>query len=186
MLAAQKVGGHKMAVLYCAENPACKQTVAPLQAAGKQFGIPVVFNASVLASAPNYTAQCLAAKARGGGRHVHRRRAGADAGGGVELRPAGLHAPPGLRRSGLLAADGRQAGLGRLPRHPGQHPVLRDQHARLEDHARRLCSSIEPSVLTDPQYSVRRGHPVDDRPADRRRGGGGRGRDDQPDDRDRR
>src|SRR4029077_4285145 len=65
MLAAQKVGGHKMAVLYCAENPACKQTVAPLQAAGKQFNIPVVFNAPVLTSAPNYTAQCLAAKAAG-------------------------------------------------------------------------------------------------------------------------
>jgi branched-chain amino acid transport system substrate-binding protein len=65
MLSAQKVGGHKMAVLYCAENPACKETVAPLTAAGKQFNIPVVFNASVLASAPNYTAQCLAAKAAG-------------------------------------------------------------------------------------------------------------------------
>ena len=65
MLAAQKVGGHKMAVLYCAENPACKQTVAPLQAAGKQFNIPVVFNAPVLTSAPNYTAQCLAAKEAG-------------------------------------------------------------------------------------------------------------------------
>ena len=65
MTAAQKVGGHKMAVLYCAENPACKQTVAPLQAAGKQFNIPVVFNAPVLTSAPNYTAQCLAAKAAG-------------------------------------------------------------------------------------------------------------------------
>ncbi len=65
MTAAQKVGGHKMAVLYCAENPACKQTVAPLQAAGKQFNIPVVFNAPVLASAPNYTAQCLAAQAAG-------------------------------------------------------------------------------------------------------------------------
>jgi branched-chain amino acid transport system substrate-binding protein len=65
MLSAQKVGGHKMAVLYCAENPACKETVAPLTAAGKQFNIPVVFNASVLASAPNYTAQCLAAKQAG-------------------------------------------------------------------------------------------------------------------------
>ncbi len=65
MLAAQKVGGHKMAVLYCAENPACKQTVAPLSAAAKQFGIPVVFNAAILASAPNYTAQCLAAKSAG-------------------------------------------------------------------------------------------------------------------------
>jgi branched-chain amino acid transport system substrate-binding protein len=65
MLAAQKVGGHKMAVLYCAENPACKQTVAPLQAAGQKYGIPVVFNAPVLASAPNYTAQCLAAQSAG-------------------------------------------------------------------------------------------------------------------------
>jgi branched-chain amino acid transport system substrate-binding protein len=65
MQAAQKVGGHKMAVLYCAESPACKQTIAPLQAAGKQFGIPVVFNASVLASSPNYTAQCLAARNAG-------------------------------------------------------------------------------------------------------------------------
>ena len=61
--------------------------------------------------------------------------------GGGQLRPAGLHAPPGLRRSGLLAADGRQAGMGRVPRHPGQHPVLRDQHARLQGHARRLRTS---------------------------------------------
>jgi branched-chain amino acid transport system substrate-binding protein len=65
MIAAQKVGSKKMAVLYCAEVPACKYTVAPLQSAGQQFGIPVAFTAAVLASAPNYTAQCLAAKQHG-------------------------------------------------------------------------------------------------------------------------
>jgi branched-chain amino acid transport system substrate-binding protein len=54
-----------MAVLYCAESPACAQTVAPLKAAGKTFGIPVVFDASVLDSSPNYVAQCLAAKQAG-------------------------------------------------------------------------------------------------------------------------
>ena len=141
MLAAQKVGGHKMAVLYCAENPACKQTVAPLQAAGKQFRIPVVFNAPVLTSAPNYTAQCLAAKEAGADvMFIADGPAPITIAVAAQLRPAGLHAPPGLRRSGLLAADGRQAGLGRVPRHPGQHPVLRDQHARFEGHARRLCA----------------------------------------------
>ena len=65
MYAGQKTGSTRMAVLYCAEEPACAETVAPLKAAGKQFGIDVVFDAAILASAPNYTAPCLAAKESG-------------------------------------------------------------------------------------------------------------------------
>jgi branched-chain amino acid transport system substrate-binding protein len=51
------------AELYCAEVAACLQT-APLFAAGvKKFGGKVVYKAAVSASSPDYTAQCLAAKA---------------------------------------------------------------------------------------------------------------------------
>jgi branched-chain amino acid transport system substrate-binding protein len=65
ILAAKKAGANNLAVLYCAEDPVCKQTVTGLKAAGKTLGMSIAFEAPVLASAPNYTAQCLAAKEHG-------------------------------------------------------------------------------------------------------------------------
>jgi branched-chain amino acid transport system substrate-binding protein len=64
--AAKKVGATKLGVFYCAEAPACAQAVTAMKStAPKVGGIDVVFDASILASAPSYTAQCLAAKAKG-------------------------------------------------------------------------------------------------------------------------
>jgi branched-chain amino acid transport system substrate-binding protein len=62
---ALKLNEKKMGFMYCAEQPVCAQEVAPLKTTAKALGADVVFTTSVLASAPNYTAQCLAAKQAG-------------------------------------------------------------------------------------------------------------------------
>ena len=65
MLAAKKIGVKKLAVLYCAELAQCEQAVPFFTAVGKKYGVDVPFSAAVSSSAPNYVAQCLAAKDAG-------------------------------------------------------------------------------------------------------------------------
>jgi branched-chain amino acid transport system substrate-binding protein len=62
---AKKYGQKNLGEMYCAESPVCLQAVAPLQATGKAMHFPINFTAEVSSSAPNYTAQCLAAKQAG-------------------------------------------------------------------------------------------------------------------------
>jgi branched-chain amino acid transport system substrate-binding protein len=57
--------GTKFALFYCAEAVQCQEGIAPLQAAAKGAGESVVATLEVSASAPSYTAQCLAAKQAG-------------------------------------------------------------------------------------------------------------------------
>jgi branched-chain amino acid transport system substrate-binding protein len=62
---AKEAGATNLADLYCAEAPQCQQSVPLIKAAGQSAGVPVVYSASIAATAPNYTAQCLAAKQAG-------------------------------------------------------------------------------------------------------------------------
>ena len=63
--AVKHAGGTKFALFYCAEAVQCQEGVAPLQAAAKSAGENVVASLEVSASAPSYTAQCLAAQQAG-------------------------------------------------------------------------------------------------------------------------
>ena len=63
--AAKKAGAKNMALFYCAEAATCQEGVAPLKSTGAALGVPLIYDASISASAPNYTAQCLAAKQAG-------------------------------------------------------------------------------------------------------------------------
>ncbi len=66
MLAAKKFGGaDKLAVLYCTEYSQCSQAVPYYSSIGKKYDVHVVYSAAASQSAPNYLAQCLAAKAAG-------------------------------------------------------------------------------------------------------------------------
>lgn len=58
---AKEAGAKSLGNLYCAEAAQCQQSVSLIAAAGKQLGVPAVYDASISATAPNYTAQCLAA-----------------------------------------------------------------------------------------------------------------------------
>lgn len=55
-------GATKFGVLYCAESPSCNELVPLYRAAAKPLGLSLGYSGSISATAPNYTAQCLAAK----------------------------------------------------------------------------------------------------------------------------
>jgi branched-chain amino acid transport system substrate-binding protein len=59
---AKMAGGTNIGNLYCAEAPQCQQSVPLIAAAGKQLGVPQVYSGAIAATAPNYTAQCVAAQ----------------------------------------------------------------------------------------------------------------------------
>jgi branched-chain amino acid transport system substrate-binding protein len=63
--AMKKAGVTKIADVYCAEVAICAQSVPLLSAALKKVGGSVVYSAAIGFAAPNYTAQCLAAKQAG-------------------------------------------------------------------------------------------------------------------------
>ena len=63
--AAKKVGAGTMGEFYCAEAATCQEGVAPFEATAKKVGENVGYVTQVSFSAPNYDAQCLAAKQAG-------------------------------------------------------------------------------------------------------------------------
>jgi branched-chain amino acid transport system substrate-binding protein len=58
-------GFNKFGYMYCAESPACAQSIPLYTALSKLQGVQFVYGASVSASSPDYTAPCLAAKSAG-------------------------------------------------------------------------------------------------------------------------
>lgn len=58
----QSAGITNFGIFYCAEAVACQQAIPLLRDAGKALGVPLVYQTSVSATAPNYTAQCVAAR----------------------------------------------------------------------------------------------------------------------------
>ena len=56
---------NKIGVMYCTEYSQCSQAVPYYTSIGKKYGDTVVYSAAASQSAPNYLAQCLAAKAAG-------------------------------------------------------------------------------------------------------------------------
>jgi branched-chain amino acid transport system substrate-binding protein len=59
---AKQAGATNFGYLYCSESVSCAETGTALKAAAKRLNIPFVYQAEVAMSAPNYTAQCVAAK----------------------------------------------------------------------------------------------------------------------------
>ncbi len=59
---AKQAGATNIGVLYCSESISCAETSNLIKSAAPKVGIPFVYSAEVAMSAPNYTAQCLAAK----------------------------------------------------------------------------------------------------------------------------
>lgn len=62
---AKTAGAKSIGNLYCAEAPVCAESTSYVESAGKAAGVPDLYNASISATAPNYTAQCLTAKQKG-------------------------------------------------------------------------------------------------------------------------
>jgi branched-chain amino acid transport system substrate-binding protein len=64
-LSAAKQNGSKVAVLYCAEVPQCKQAGPILKQAGTSLGVTIPLFTSVSATSPDFTATCQAVKQSG-------------------------------------------------------------------------------------------------------------------------
>lgn len=62
---AKDAGAKKLAEFYCVEAPSCASLVAPMAGIGTSLGVPSVYKGSIAETAPNYTAECLAAKDAG-------------------------------------------------------------------------------------------------------------------------
>ncbi|MCX4092515.1 ABC transporter substrate-binding protein [Nocardia sp. alder85J] len=62
---AKQAGAANLGFLYCAEAPVCAESATKLTDAGKEHGLPVTYNTKISATAPNYTAQCVAAQQQG-------------------------------------------------------------------------------------------------------------------------
>jgi branched-chain amino acid transport system substrate-binding protein len=60
--AAKTAGAANFGVLYCAEAIQCAEYVPLYKSASQKIGLPFPYNASISATAPNFTAQCLAAQ----------------------------------------------------------------------------------------------------------------------------
>lgn len=55
-------GAKNFGVIYCAESPACSQSDSQLKTLSQKFGPPLTYSISISSTAPNYSAQCLAAQ----------------------------------------------------------------------------------------------------------------------------
>lgn len=62
MQIAKTAGAKSIGVLYCAEAPSCAQIAPGMAPIGTKIGVPVSYKAEIAATAPNYTAQCVAAQ----------------------------------------------------------------------------------------------------------------------------
>ncbi len=62
--AAEAKGKKNLGAMYCAESPVCAQLIPLMQGIGKLFGLKVTPQ-KISATAPNYTAPCLAMKSAG-------------------------------------------------------------------------------------------------------------------------
>jgi len=62
MQIAKTAGAKNIGVLYCAEAPSCAQIAPGMTPIGAKINVPVDYKAEIAATAPNYTAQCVAAQ----------------------------------------------------------------------------------------------------------------------------
>ena len=62
---AKEAGVKKLAIFYCAGVVTCLQSLPIFSSVGKEIGTPVVYKTAISPTAPNYTAQCLAANQTG-------------------------------------------------------------------------------------------------------------------------
>ncbi|MCM3884756.1 ABC transporter substrate-binding protein [Frankia sp. R82] len=59
---AQQASAKSFGIFYCAEAVQCQEGLEPLKKVGEGLGLPVSYAAEISATAPNYTAQCIAAR----------------------------------------------------------------------------------------------------------------------------
>lgn len=62
VVTAKQAGASSLGMLYCVESPSCQQAVSVVKGIAKTSGVPLTYSGAISATAPNYTAQCVAAE----------------------------------------------------------------------------------------------------------------------------
>lgn len=62
VLTAKQAGAKSLGIIYCSEAPTCLQSAGEDKTAAAGLGVSVAYEAQASSSAPNYTAQCVAAQ----------------------------------------------------------------------------------------------------------------------------
>lgn len=65
VLLAKQAGANNLGTLYCTESPGCQEAQPVIKQVGAKVGVPIVIQDAISATAPNYTAQCVAAQQAG-------------------------------------------------------------------------------------------------------------------------
>lgn len=112
--------GKDMGVLYCAESPVCAQLVPLQNDIAKYTGITVPTSAAVSATAPSYTAQCLAIKNSGAQTYA------AFLASPVVQRVSTACASQGVTTK-VVALDGGLAGVPNIAQTPGLNGELNSE-----------------------------------------------------------
>jgi branched-chain amino acid transport system substrate-binding protein len=154
ILATKKAGATKLAVLYCAEVAVCAAQVDGAKTAAAQYGgVEVVYSAAILASAPNYTAQCLTAKQKGADAMFIASSAGPSlavasncAAQGYTPHQVSDEAAYGVSFAGKPGLEGFIGTQDNWPFFDTSIPAAKTEHDAFEQY--------EPSILTNPLFSV--------------------------------
>ncbi len=64
-LQAVKKAGGQLGIFYCVESPQCSSTIPTIKKLAPKYDVTVAYTTGIGFAAPNYTAQCLAAKSAG-------------------------------------------------------------------------------------------------------------------------
>jgi branched-chain amino acid transport system substrate-binding protein len=152
-IATKKAGRSKLGLMYCAEAAVCQQTIAAQQAADGKVGISLVFKAAISATAPNYTAQCLAAKQAGADSVVVYDATTVVNAVVASCAEQGYHPTWVLDNAGSLPQNNLTAGLASglvattpvLPLNVTGNPEIQKMLAAF--------TKYEPSILTNPNYN---------------------------------
>jgi branched-chain amino acid transport system substrate-binding protein len=59
---AKAAGAANIGLLYCTESASCAELVPLFKSVGQKVGLPIAYTGAISATAPNYTAQCVAAQ----------------------------------------------------------------------------------------------------------------------------
>ena len=132
-IVAKEAGVKKMSAVYCVEVAICAESVHQGEQVAAHYGIKYTYTSSIGFAAPNYTAQCLAAKQSGATAMTV-----GDASSVVEhvvvgLCGAGIHTTPTLERWHGRSRMAHDSGLQRQHRHAVGQPMVPPQFRDVDD-----------------------------------------------------
>jgi branched-chain amino acid transport system substrate-binding protein len=149
--AVAKANGPKLGELYCAEIPACANTIPMFQAFAKSTGVELTYSAKVSASAPDFAAPCQGLKDAGVQSYILSLAVATQAQVAATCKQQGLNAAPifsgNTADTNMLsnpAYDGALVVSASVPFFDESIPATKALHQALRTYAPELATAKEP------------------------------------------